>query len=49
MNLFTADIGEGKLHAYDSGSDTFHGKLPKDDLIKLNIPGLQSGNTLVVE
>lgn len=49
MNLFTADIGDGKLHAYDSGSDTFHGKLPKDDLIKLNIPGLQSGNTLVVE
>jgi len=49
MNLFTADIGEGKLHVYDSGNDTFYGKLPKDDLINLNIPGLQSGDTLVVE
>ena len=48
-NLFTADIGEGKLHVYDSGNDTFYGKLPKDDLIILNIPGLQSGDTLVVE
>ena len=35
-NLFTADIGEGKLHVYDSGNDTFYGKLPKDDLIILN-------------
>tara|TARA_R100000406_G_scaffold3990_1_gene2896 strand:- start:826 stop:1872 length:1047 start_codon:yes stop_codon:yes gene_type:complete len=49
MNLFTADIGDGKLHVYDSGNDTFYGKLPKDDLINLNIPGLQSGDTLVVE
>ena len=49
MNLFAADIGEGKLHVYDSGNDTFYGKLPKDDLINLNIPGLQSGDTLVVE
>ena len=49
MNLFTADIGEGKLHVYDSGNDTFHGKLPKDDIIDLNIPGLQSGDILVVE
>ena len=49
MNLFAADIGEGKLHVYDSGNDTFHGKLPKDDLIALNIPELQSGDTLVVE
>jgi len=48
-NLFTADIGEGKLHVYDSGNDTFYGKLPKDDLIILNIPELQSGDTLVVE
>ena len=48
-NLFTADIGDGKLHVYDSGNDTFYGKLPKDDLINLNIPGLQSGDTLVVE
>ena len=49
MNLFTADVGQGKLHVYDSGNDTFHGKLPKDDLIILNIPELQSGDTLVVE
>tara|TARA_B100000212_G_C27336143_1_gene516933 strand:+ start:210 stop:1271 length:1062 start_codon:yes stop_codon:yes gene_type:complete len=49
MNLFTADIGEGKLHVYDSGNDTFHEKLPKDDIISLNIPELQRGDTLVVE
>ena len=49
MNLFAADIGEGKLHVYDSGNNTFHGKLPKDDLIALNIPELKSGDTLVVE
>jgi hypothetical protein len=49
MNLFTADVGQGRLHVYDSGNDVFYGKLPKDDLINLNIPGLQSGDTLVVE
>ena len=49
MNLFIADIGEGKLHVYDSGNNVFHKKLPKDDLIDLNIPGLQSGDTLVAE
>ena len=49
MNLFTSDIGDGKLHAYDSGNDTFHEKLPKDDIIALKIPELQSGDTLVVE
>lgn len=49
MNLFIADIGEGKLHVYDSGNNVFHEKLPKDDLIDLNIPGLQSGDTLVAE
>ncbi len=48
-NLFTADIGEGRLHVYDSGNDTFYGKLPKDDIVSLNIPELQSGDTLVVE
>ena len=49
MNLFTADVGLRKVHIYDSGSDKFHGKLPQDNLINLNIPGLQSGDTLVVE
>ena len=49
MNLFTADVGQGRLHVYDSGNNVFHEKLPKDDLIDLNIPGLQRGDTLVVE
>jgi len=49
MNLFTADVGQGRLHVYDSGNDKFYEKLPKDDLIDLNIPGLQSGDTLVIE
>ena len=49
MNLFVADVGQGTLHVYDSGKDVFHEKLPKDDLIHLNIPGLQSGDVLVVE
>lgn len=49
MNLFTADVGQGKVHVYDSGNDQFYGKLPQENLINLNIPGLQSGDTLVVE
>ena len=49
MNLFTADVGLGKVHVFDSGNDTFYEKLPKDDIIDLNIPELQSGDTLVVE
>ena len=49
MNLFTADVGQGKVHIYDSGNDKFHGKLPQDNLINLNISGLQNGDTLVVE
>ena len=49
MNLFAADVGQGKVHIYDSSNDQFYGKLPQDNLINLNIPGLQSGDTLVVE
>ena len=49
MNLFTVDIGQGKVHAYDSRNDKFHGKLPHDDFINLNIPELKSGDVLVVE
>lgn len=49
MNLFTADVGQGKVHVYDSGNDQFHGKRPQENLINLNIPGLQKGDTLVVE
>ena len=47
MNLFTADVGQGKVHVYDSGNDVFHGKLPEENLINLNIEGLQEGDTLV--
>ena len=49
MNLFTVDVGQGKVHAYDSGNDIFYGKLPEQDLINLNIAGLKRGDTLVVE
>ena len=49
MNLFTADVGQGKVHVYDSGNDQFYGKLPQENLINLNVPGLKSGDTLVVE
>ena len=49
MNLFTADVGQGKVHVYDSGNDQFHGKLPQENLINLNIPELRKGDTLVVE
>ena len=49
MNLFTADVGQGKVHVYDSGNDVFHGKLPEENLINLNIPGLKKGDSLVVE
>ena len=49
MNLFTADVGQGKVHVYDSGNEKFYGKLPEHDLINLNIEGLKKGDTLVVE
>jgi len=49
MNLFTADVGQGKVHVYDSGNDVFHGKLPEENLINLNISGLERGDSLVVE
>ena len=49
MTLFTADVGQGKVHVYDSGNDLFHGKLPEENLINLNIPGLKEGDSLVVE
>ena len=49
MTLFTADVGQGKVHIYDSGTDTFHPKLPEENLINLNIAGLKKGDTLVVE
>lgn len=49
MNLFTADVGQGKVHVYDSGNDKFHGKMPDQNLINLNIPEIKRGDTLVVE
>ena len=48
MNLFTADVGQGKVHIYDSGNDQFYGKLPQESLINLNIPGLKMGDTLLL-
>ena len=49
MNLFTADVGRGKIHVYDSGNDKFYEKLPHENLINLNISGLERVDTLVVE
>ena len=49
MTLFTADVGQGKVHIYDSGNDIFYGKLPEENLINLNIKGLKRGDSLVVE
>jgi len=49
MNLFTIDVGQGKVHVYDSGNDKFHGKLPQESLINLNIPGLKRGDCLIIE
>ena len=49
MNLFTADVGQGKVHIYDSGNDRFHAKLPEKNLIDLCIPELRNGDTLVIE
>ena len=48
-NLFTADVGQGKVHVFDRDRKLFHPKLPDQDLINLNIDNLQEGDTLVVE
>lgn len=49
MNLFTADVGQSKVHIYDSDNNLFYGKRPQQDLIDLNIPKIKSGDILVVE
>ena len=49
MNLFTADVGQGKVHIYDSNRDIAHLKLPQERLINLDIDGLKSGDILVIE
>ena len=49
MNLFVADVGQGKVHIYDSNRDIAHLKLPQECLINLDIDGLESGDVLVIE
>ena len=49
QNLFTADVGQGKVHIYDSGNDVFHAKLPEQSLIDLSVPKMESGDILVIE
>ena len=49
MNLFTADVGQGKVHIYDSNRDIAYLKLPQERLINLEIDGLESGDVLVIE
>ena len=49
MNLFTADVGQGKVHVYDSYNDKFHPKLPQEVFINLNISELKRGDVMVVE
>ena len=49
MNIFVADIGQGKAHFYDSDADKFYGKMNDIDLININIPGIKNGDYLVVE
>lgn len=49
MNIFVADIGQGKAHFYDSKNDIFYGKRNDTDLIDINIPGIKKGDYIVVE
>tara|TARA_B100000282_G_C31698161_1_gene474871 strand:- start:108 stop:1214 length:1107 start_codon:yes stop_codon:yes gene_type:complete len=49
MNLFTADVGQGKVHIYDSNRDIAYLKLPQERLINLDIEGLESGDFIVIE
>lgn len=49
MNIFVADVGQGKVHIYDSENNLFYGKLPQRDLIDLNILKIKRGDILVVE
>ena len=49
MSLFIADVGQQKVHVYDSGTNTFYPKLPEENLINLNIPGLKKGDSIVIE
>tara|TARA_B100000085_G_scaffold281142_1_gene307219 strand:- start:3173 stop:4279 length:1107 start_codon:yes stop_codon:yes gene_type:complete len=49
MNLFVADVGQGKVHIYDSNRDIAYLKLPQEHLINLDIEGLESGDVIVIE
>lgn len=49
MNIFVADIGQGKAHFYDSKNNIFYGKRNDIDLIDINIPGIKKGDYIVVE
>lgn len=49
MNLFTADVGQGKVHIYDSNRNIAYLKLPQKRLINLDIDGLESGDVIVIE
>lgn len=49
MNLFIADVGQGKVHIYDSNRDIAYLKLPQERLINLDIDGLESGDVIVIE
>ena len=42
-------LDKEKFTSMISGNDQFHGKLPQESLINLSVPGLQSGDILVVE
>jgi hypothetical protein len=49
MNIFVADIGQGKAHFYDSDADNFYGNMNDVDLINIKIPGIKRGDCIVVE
>jgi hypothetical protein len=49
MNIFVADIGQGKAHFYDSDADNFYGNMNDVDLINIKIPGIKNGDCVVVE
>ena len=49
MNLFTADVGQSKVHIYDSDRDIAYLKLPQENLINLDIDGLETGDVIVIE
>ena len=48
-NLFTADVGQGRVHVYDSSRDIAYLKLDQYRLIKLDIDGLERGDVIVIE